>query len=151
MSRIKLEKPLFDVEKMTLLWEKGEEEDVSSLSETIPSSDISKFSQAAHKRDSEAYDFSQTALCFEVIGGILVVIGILFVFLSLKKRMNAIVGVDFLSLQFFICCACLLAGVVLVSVGTTFLCKALRKRKEAQRDIAYLSSLRQNGERLEKM
>ena len=130
---------------MILLWEKSEEENVLSASETISSSDIGKFSEAAHKRDSEAYDLSQTALCFEVIGGILVVIGVLFVFLSLKKRMNAIVGIDFLSLQFFICCACLFFGIVLLSIGTTLLIKALRKRKEARRDIDYLNGLRQTN------
>lgn len=141
MANTKLEKPLYDKNNLTLVWEEGKETETANLVDKIEPSEVSSFSQAAHRRDTEGYDLSQNAMCFEVIGGIVLIIGILFIFLSLKKSRNQIVGVDFASLQFVICVACLLGGVVCLTIGTILLIKALKKRKSAKRDIAYLGTL----------
>ncbi len=140
MAKVQLEKPLFNKTDLTLTWEKSNEND-AVLVDSIDPSEVSGFSQAAHRRDTKAYDLLQNALCLEVIGAIVLIIGILFIFLSLKKSRNKIVGVDFVSLQFVICVCCLVAGVTLLTIGTVFVIKALKKRKEAKKDIAYLGTL----------
>lgn len=141
MAKQKLEKPLYDKTNLTLIWEEAEETDKTALVEKIEPSEVSTFSQAAHRRDTEGYDLSQNAMCFEVIGGIVLAIGILFIFLSLKKSRNQIVGVDFASLQFVICAVCLIGGIVALTIGTIWLVKALKKRRNAKRDIAFLGTL----------
>ncbi|GEM_PF-5837406 len=141
MTKQKLEKPLYDKTNLVLIWEKTDETNDADWVEKIKPSEVSSFSQAAHRRDTEGYDLSQNAMCFEVIGGIVLAIGILFIFLSLKKSRNQIVGVDFASLQFVICVVCLIGGIVSLSIGTIWLIKALKKRKDAKRDIAYLGTL----------
>lgn len=141
MTKQKLEKPLYDKTNLVLIWEKTDETNDADWVEKIKPSEVSSFSQAAHRRDTEGYDLSQNAMCFEVIGGIVLAIGILFIFLSLKKSRNQIVGVDFASLQFVICVVCLIGGIVSLSIGTIWLIKALKKRKDAKRDIAYLATL----------
>ena len=85
MAKQKLEKPLYDKTNLTLIWEETEETDKTALVEKIEPSEVSTFSQAAHRRDTEGYDLSQNAMCFEVIGGIVLAIGIL-LFSSLLKK-----------------------------------------------------------------
>lgn len=144
MAKIQLEKPLFNKTDLTLVWDESNEND-AALVDNIDPSEVSGFSQAAHRRDTEGYDLLQNALCFEVIGTIVLIIGILFIFLSLKKSRNKIVGVDFASLQFVICVCCLTAGIVLLTIGTIFVIKALKKRKNAKKDIAYLGTLHRSN------
>ena len=117
------------------------------LIEKVPATDdeIRAYSREAHNRDIAGYDKSQNALCFVVIGGILFVIGVLFVFLSLKKRFNKIVGIDPLSFQFAVCVICLAAGITCLSIGIISLINALSKRKKAAEEIAYLSTLKRSG------
>lgn len=110
--------------------------------DSIPEEEISAYSQAAHRRDSAGYGLSQNALCFEVLGSIALVIGILFVFLSLKKnRKGVIVGINPACMQFVVCLICLSAAAVLLSIGTFNLIRSLRLRKMAKRDIGYLANL----------
>lgn len=139
MAKTKLEKPLFNTKDLTLVWE--ETENSENLVSEVQPDEVSKYSQAAHKRDTQGYDLSQNAMCFEVLGGISLIIGILFIFLSLKKRVNVIIGMNFASLQFVICVICLALAVGLLATGTTLLIKALSKRKDAKKDIAYLGTL----------
>ena len=127
MTKQKLEKPLYDKTNLTLIWEETEGMDDANQAERIEPSEVSSFSQSAHRRDTEGYDLSQNAMCFEVIGGIVLAIGILFIFLSLKKCRNQIVGVDFASLQFVICAVCLIGGITALTIGTIWLVKALKK------------------------
>ncbi len=144
MVKTQLEKPLFNKKDLTLIWEKSEGNE-ETLADNINPNEVSSYSQAAHRRDTEGYDLLQNALCFEVIGAIVLIIGILFIFLSLKKSRNKIVGVDFASLQFVICVCCLAAGVTLLTIGTIFVFKALKKRKNAKKDIAYLGTLNRSS------
>lgn len=105
-------------------------------------SEIRAYSKEAHNRDILGYDKSQNALCFVVIGGIVLAIGILFIFLSLKKKVNKIVGINVASFQFVICVICLAVGLGLLITGITFLIKALSLRKRAKKEIAYISTLK---------
>ena len=100
-------------------------------------------SKAAHNRDIDAYNKSQNALCYIVIGGTVLIVGILFVFLSLQKKANVVIGINFLSFQFFIAAAGILAGVTLLILGIIFLILALKARKRAKRDIATLATLKE--------
>lgn len=135
-----MDKPLYNTKELTLLWEEPTETSEDIVTEIQPN-EVSKYSQAAHRRDTEGYDLSQNALCFEVLGGITLIVGILFIFLSLKKRKNAIVGINFASLQFVICVLCIAAGLTLLTIGAVLLIKALKKRKSAKKDIVYLGTL----------
>ena len=132
-------KPQFNKNDLTLNW--GERIDDASFVDSIESEEISSYSQAAHKRDIAGYDLSQNALCFEVLGGISLIVGILFIFLSLKKRRNSIIGINFASLQFVICVLCLTLGIILLTIGTINLLKSQKIRKDAKKDIDYLASL----------
>ena len=104
--------------------------------------EIRAYSKQAHNRDILGYDKTQNALCFVVIGGIVLTIGILFIFLSLKKKVNKIVGIN---VQFVICVVCLAIGLGLLITGITLLIKALSLRKRAKKEISYISTL-QRGE-----
>lgn len=131
--------PQFNIIALYLNW--GERIDEEFFVDSIEKEDISSFSQAAHKRDTAGYDLSQNAMCYEVLGGISLIVGILFIFLSLKKRRNVIVGLNFGSLAFVICLICLVLAAVLLIIGTHNLLKSQKIRKEAKRDIDYLASL----------
>ncbi len=132
-------KPQFNTADLSLNW--GERIDDAAFVDSIKSEEVSAYSQAAHKRDIAGYDLSQNALCFEVLGGISLIVGVLFIFLSLKKRRNTIIGINFASLQFVICVICLALGAVLLTIGTINLVKSQKIRKNAKKDIAYLATL----------
>ncbi len=132
-------KPQFNTTNLTLNW--GERIDDASFVDSIGNEEISTYSQAAHKRDIAGYDLSQNALCFEVLGGISLIVGVLFIFLSLKKRRNTIIGINFASLQFVICVICLALGITLLTIGTINLLKSQKIRKSAKKDIDYLAGL----------
>ncbi len=132
-------KPRFNTSDLTLGWEGNEVG--TDWADEISAEDVSIYSQAAHKRDTKGYDLSQNALCFEVLGAISLIVGILFIFLSLQKRRNKIVGINFASLQFVICVLCLAAGVVLLTIGTVNLVRSQLMRKAAKKDINYLATL----------
>lgn len=120
----------------------------AELSDVVPTDDreISAYSREAHNRDIAGYDKSQNALCFVVIGGTVFLIGVLFIFLSLQKKFNKIVGINVLSFQFAICVIALLAGTVCLTIGLIGLFKALSMRKKAAAEVAYLSTLKRKGE-----
>ncbi len=115
-----------------------------TLSDKVPSvEEISHYSREAHNHDIDGYNRKENALCFVVIGAIVLIIGLLFIFLSLKRKANVIVGVNFASFAFVICTVGIAAGVTLLTIGGIRLAKALKIRHQATLDIAYLESLRQ--------
>lgn len=134
----KVTSPRYNTSTLCLGWnnEEGDE-----WADSINPEEVSLYSQAAHKRDTKGYDISQNAMCFEVLGAISLIVGILFIFLSLQKRRNKIVGINFSSLAFVICVITLALGVGCIGYGTYRLIKAGRIRKEAKRDIAFLANL----------
>lgn len=132
-------KPRYNKTNYTLGWN---DETGDDWADSISEEEVSIYSQAAHKRDTAGYDLSQNALCFEVIGGIALIIGILFIFLSLKKnRRGAITGINPACMQFVVCAICLALAAVLLGIGTFNLIKSIKLRKLAKRDIAYLAKL----------
>jgi len=104
--------------------------------------EISHYSREAHNHDIDGFNRKENALCFVVIGSISLIIGLLFIFLSLKKKANKIDGVNFGSFAFVICIVGIAAGLTLLTIGIVRLIKALKIRRQAREDIAYLEALR---------
>lgn len=98
-----------------------------------------KQSQELHKESQRQYDKIQNSLCFVVIGTILVIIGIIFIFLAYKRENNELVGIDITSLAFYICVIALGVGGVLLIYGLVKLLISLAKRKKVLAAINKLS------------
>ena len=113
------------------------------VADTPSKEEISHYSRQAHNRDIDGFNRKENALCFVVIGSIVLIIGLLFIFLSLQKKANQIVGVNFVSFAFVICIVGIGAGSTLLVIGLIRLAKALKIRRQANEDIAYLEALRQ--------
>lgn len=95
-------------------------------------------SRRLHQASQEQFDKQQNALCFLVIGGILLIIGIIFIFLANRRRNNVLVGIDVHSLAFCI----MLFGLVLGSAGVIYggikFLLAYKKQKEIIKQINQL-------------
>lgn len=109
--------------------------------EPLVRDELKEFSREAHNRNIAGYDKAQNAGCRLVIGGIVFLIGVLFIFLSLEKKKNKIVGINVASFQFFVCVAALAIGTVLLSIGAVNLIIAQTRRREARKEIDYLTEL----------
>ena len=107
--------------------------------------ELSKLSQQKHQADVAEYDKQQNSLCKIVIGAILLIIGILFFVLSLKKSKNKFAGVDFTSLQFYVFVICTAIGVVLLVIGIVRMVKASKKRKLIKQDIVTLANYKKQN------
>ncbi len=114
-------------------------DDVNSLS----SQDASDVSEKLHSLDVIEYDKGQNALCFVVLGGISIIVGLLFVILSLKRQNNKIVGFNFASIQFAICVICLSVGCVSLGYGLYRFISTIIKRKQYKEVIGSLAKLKQ--------
>ena len=147
MAKGKLEEARYCKACHSLVWEEGAAEcphcHGALESETPSKEEISYYSREAHNHDIDGFNRKENALCFVVIGAIVLIIGLLFIFLSLKRKANVIVGVNFASFAFVICTVGIAAGVTLLTIGGIRLAKALKIRHQATLDIAYLESLRQ--------
>ena len=148
MAKGKLEEARYCKACHSLVWEEGAAEcphcHGALESETPSKEEISYYSREAHNHDIDGFNRKENALCFVVIGAIVFVIGLLFIFLSLKKKANAIVGVNFGSFAFVICVAGIAIGATLLTIGIVRLVKALKIRRQASEDIAYLEAKRQS-------
>ena len=90
-------KPRYCPRCHTLIWDEGTTacpnckggDFVSEIDEK----EIRDYSRDAHNHDIAGYDLFNNAMCFIVIGGTALIIGVLFVFLSLIRRRNTIVGI----------------------------------------------------------
>lgn len=112
------------------------------LVSSLKKEEASQLSKIAHSNDICEYNKTQNAMCYVVLGGISLVVGVLFIFLSLKKKVNKIVGINVNSLQFYICIICLAIGVVCLAYGLIRLFMALNKRKIYKKEIALLNSVK---------
>lgn len=99
-------------------------------------------SRKAHKADEKQYNIIQNAMCFVVLGSISLITGIIFIFLSFKKVRNKFAGLDFMSLQFYICIICLLVGIGLLSYGLFKAIKSYKARKQIKKTISDLNFLK---------
>ena len=114
---------------------------------TIPTSltkeEISSYSKILHQNNNKAFDKTQNALCFVVIGSILLIIGILFTFLSLEKDTGGyIVGIAYTTLPFYICVICLALGAFTFIYGLIKFFKSYKRKKSYQRLINILGNLK---------
>lgn len=112
--------------------------DYSSLSYA----ELSEMSNNDHRQDSKEYDNQQNALALTMIGLIALICGVLFLILSTKKVMNKTQGIDYTSLQFFVCIACFVAAIVLLTLGLVRFFKAHKRRLQLKKEIAEISVLR---------
>ena len=105
----------------------------------LDSEKISYFSNILHKNDAKASEKIQSSLCYVVLGAIFAVIGIIFIFLSLRKRLNRIIGINFASVQFVVCVVCLILGAFLLTLGILKALNANKKRKSYRTYIGLLA------------
>ena len=99
--------------------------------------ELRKISRDDHQEDVRQYDKQQNALCFVMIGGILLICGVLFILLSFKRVKNKMGGIDVLSLQFFVSVACLASSLVLLGIGLSrfFIAHSVRKQLRQEIDL----------------
>ena len=92
-------------------------------------------SQKLHQQSQAEYDKGQNALCFVVIGSILLITGIIFIFLANKRENNIMLGIDTGSLAFYICVICLALGGVGLIYGLVKFILATKHRRAILREI----------------
>ena len=112
--------------------------------DALSSEELSQISRDDHQEDTRQYDKQQNALCLVMIGSICLICGILFFILSFKRVMNKAGTLDVFSLQFFVSIGCLIAAVVLLSIGLFRFFKAHIKRKQLKEEIMAVTLLRKN-------
>lgn len=110
--------------------------------EALSYDELSDLSNEDHRKDTKEYDKQQNALALVMIGSLSLICGVLFLILSIRKVMNKTRGIDFSSLQFFVCVACFIAAVVLLSYGLFKFFRALIARKQLRNEIDVISKLR---------
>lgn len=125
--------------------EETKEVEIGFTSNNIPSNiteeEISNYSKVLHQNNNKAFDKTQNALCFVVIGGILFIIGILFIFLSFEKTTSGlIIGFAYTTLPFYICIICLVLGALCLAYGITKFLKAHSRMKKYQNLINVLGN-----------
>lgn len=108
--------------------------------DTLTPSQASELSEKLHSLDVVEYDKGQNAMCFVVLGGIALIIGALFIVLSLKRKNNAIVGFNFASIQFAICIVSFVVGGLLLGYGLVKVILANMKRKQYKETISIIST-----------
>ncbi len=108
--------------------------------DNISSQQASELSEKLHSLDVVEYDKGQNAMCFVVLGGIAIIIGALFIVLSLKRKNNAIIGFNFASIQFAICIISFVIGGVALGYGLFKLINSNMKRKQYKETISKIST-----------
>ncbi len=98
----------------------------------------SKKSHDLHKESQRQYDIGQNAMCFVVLGALAVIIGIIFIFIALKRENNVIVGFDTGSLAFYIFIILLVVGGIALIYGLIRYFISFFKRKRIIQEINQL-------------
>ena len=114
------------------------EEDLGSLSYD----DLTEKSRKDHQSIVKTLDNQDNGLCLVVLGGIAIVVSILFFILSFKRKMNKPVGIDAASLQFWICIICVVGGVTLLTLGLVHVLTNLKYRIAYKKEIAAIAKLK---------
>ncbi len=110
--------------------------------EALSYDELSELSNEDHRKDTKEYDKQQNALALVAIGAILLVCGILFLILSIRRVMNKSRGIDTSSLQFFVCIACFAIAAALLSYGLFRFFRAFIARRQLRNEIDEISRLR---------
>ena len=87
-----------------------------------------KESQRLHQESQHQYDNQQNALCFVVIGSILVVIGVIFIFLANKRENNVMIGIQTNTMAFYVM-AIGLGGILLLFGLMKFIVSSVKRKK----------------------
>ena len=69
-----------------------------------------ELSKKLHQESSRLYDKEQNALCFIVLGGIALIIGLIFIVLSFRREYGQLTTIDYTSVAFVICVCGLAIG-----------------------------------------
>ena len=107
--------------------------------------ELSEKSKKAHQEDVKQYDKGQNALCFIVIGGILLVISLLFFILSFAKKANKVAGVNVNSLQFYVCVICGIISIGCLVYGIVKFVKSHLARKKLAQEINEINKMKKEN------
>ena len=89
-----------------------------------------KESQRLHQESQHQYDNQQNALCFVVIGSILVVIGVIFIFLANKRENNVMIGIQTNTMAFYVMVIGRgLGGILLLFGLMKFIVSSVKRKK----------------------
>lgn len=94
-----------------------------------------KLSERLHSESQKEYNRQQNALCFVVIGSMLLFVGILFIFIAQQRVNNVLAGINTQSLAFYFMLIGLIAGGLLLTYGLIKFILSYKRRKEIIRKI----------------
>lgn len=118
----------------------------SNLTDVTPEeSELVIYSRVAHNNATAGYHKLQNGLCYVVLGSIISIIGVLFIFLSTEKKYNVNVGINPSKPQFTFSMIFLGVGGILLIIGAIITTLAVIKRNKAKKDIAYISAIRKEN------
>jgi len=92
-------------------------------------------SDRLHQESDRLARKKDDALALLVLGAILIVIGLLFIFLANKRENNVMVGINVYSLAFYLMILSLTAGGTLFVLGLVRSVRSSKKRKEVLKQI----------------
>lgn len=99
-------------------------------------------SKKDHQSIVETMDNRDNALCLVVLGGISLVVSVLFFILSFKRKFNKLAGIDTGSLQFYVCIICGIIGIYLLTIGLVFVIANRKYRIAYNKEIAAIAKLK---------
>lgn len=100
-----------------------------------------KFSVKVHDDRTKWTEKWNSAMCFVVLGSIGLIIGALFMVLSMQKVRNQIVGINFASFQFVVAALFLAAGLAAFAYGLYKVIVAHQAIKRANHEIELVAKL----------
>lgn len=110
--------------------------------ESLSYDELTKISRDDHQEDVRQYDKQENALCLVVIGAIVLICAGLFFVLSFVRKKNKLAGIDPTALPFFVSIACLVAAIVLLTLGLVRFFKAFAVRKALKVEIMEVTRLK---------
>ena len=110
--------------------------------ESLSYDELTKISRDDHQEDVRQYDKQENALCLVVIGAIVLICAGLFFVLSFVRKKNKLTGIDPTTLPFFVSIACLVAAIVLLTLGLVRFFKAFAIRKALKVEIMEVTRLK---------
>lgn len=122
--------------------ENKEVEKIESSLDGLTYDELGERSRKDHQEIVTTLDHQDNALCLVVLGAISIIVSILFLILSFRRKMNKPAGIDVLSLQFWIFIACAVGGAVLLIIGLAIVFKNLGIRIALKKEIAAIAKLK---------
>ena len=105
--------------------------------------ELTEKSKKDHQSIVKTMDNRDNALCLVVLGGISLVVSVLFFILSFKRKFNKLAGIDTGSLQFYVCIICGAIGLVLLLAGIVFVYVNHLYRIAYNKEIAAIAKLKE--------